>query len=66
MKIASIVVTIIVCLIGFLYSFGEAYYAYVNAQSIMHQMYSGIYALIATIFLCTSLIVWAVSCIKIN
>lgn len=46
-----------ICIIGFLNCLLAAVILHAQSLSIMHQIYSGIYGLIAVIFLCTGLII---------
>ncbi|SFP40599.1 hypothetical protein SAMN02910344_01299 [Ruminobacter amylophilus] len=54
------ILSILVCLLGFIYSFVEAVYIGNHAQSVMHQIYGGVHAIMATIFLCSMFIIVAI------
>lgn len=48
--------SIIVCILGFTYGLFQSLYIGDQAHSVMHQLYSGQYSIIAAMFLCTLLI----------
>ena len=50
------ILSILICLAGFIYSLVEAIFIGAHAQSVMHQIYGGVYAIMATIFICSMFI----------
>ena len=53
--------SVIICILGLAYGIFQSFLIHSNAQSVMHQIYGGQYSIIATMFLCTLLIICAVS-----
>ena len=51
----------IICLLGFAYGSVQAVYISENANSVMHQLYGGQYGIVAAMFLCTWMIISAIS-----
>lgn len=54
------ILSILICLAGFIYSLVEAIFIGAHAQSVMHQIYGGVYAIMATIFICSMFIIFAI------
>lgn len=51
----------IICILGIVYGLFQSLYIGSQANSVMHQLYSGQYSIIAAMFLCTLLIINAIS-----
>lgn len=52
--------SIFVCVLGFIYSFVEAIFIECHAQSVMHQIYGSVHALMAAVFICSVFIIVAI------
>lgn len=50
----------IVCIIAFFICALNAYYINDNAASVIHQVYSGLWGVIATLFICTGFIIGSI------